>query len=167
MNPAASASLELRDIHAAPLPSFWPPAPGWWLLAVLLLAALVVLGIWLLRRYRRHRLQQQILGEIGQLGDCYSTDYYSSEKASEFVTGLSTLLRRVALQRYPREQVASLTGAAWLQFLDETGGKGEFEHGIGQLLERGAYAPQAGDLPAGELLALARCWAKQKLKAAA
>ena len=162
MNPAASASLELRDIHAAPLPSFWPPAPGWWLLAVLLLAALVVLGIWLVRRYRWHRLQQQILGEIDQLGDCYSTD-----KASEFVTGLSTLLRRVALQRYPREQVASLTGTGWLRFLDETGGKGEFEHGIGQLLERGAYAPQAGELPASELLALARCWAKQNLKAAA
>ena len=162
MNPAASAALELRDIHAAPLPSFWPPAPGWWLLAVLLLAVLVVLGTWLTRRYRSYRLQQQITGEIKRLADCYIVD-----NPSEFVTGLSTLLRRVALQRYPRERVASLTGPAWLRFLDETGGKGEFENGVGQILEHGAYAPQSGELPAGELLALAQRWAKQNLKTVA
>jgi len=162
MNPAAATTLELRDIHAAPPPTFWPPAPGWWLLAVLLVAALVVLGIWLTRRYRSYQLQRQIMDEIGRLGDCYSDDNYG-----DFVTGISTLLRRVALQRYPRERVASLTGTAWLRFLDETGGKGEFENGIGQILALGAYVPEAGELPAGELLVLARRWAKQNLKAAA
>jgi hypothetical protein len=162
MNPAATASLELRDIHAAPAPSVWPPAPGWWLLAVLLVTVLVVLGVWLTRRYRRYRLQRQIMDEIDNIGDCYSI-----ENIGVFVTGISTLLRRVALQRYPRERVASLTGAAWLRFLDATGGKGEFENGVGQILELGAYAPQTGELPASELLALARRWAKQNLKVAA
>jgi len=162
MNPAASAALDLRDIHAAPLPSVWPPAPGWWLLAVLLVAVLVVLGVWLTRRYRRYRLQRQIMDEIGKLSHSYVC-----EKSGEFITGISTLLRRIALQRYPREQVASLTGTAWLRFLDETGGKGEFENGIGQILELGAYLPEAGELPTGELLALARRWAKQNSKAVA
>ena len=131
-------------------------------MAVLLVAVLVVLGIWLTRRYRSHRLQRQIMDEIGSLDDCYY-----NERPGEFVTGVSTLLRRVALQRYPRERVASLTGAAWLRFLDETGGKGEFENGIGQILELGAYAPEAGEFSTGELLALARRWAKQNSKATA
>ena len=34
---------------------------------------------------------------------------------------ISELLRRVALVYYPREQVASLHGDTWLQFLNQTG----------------------------------------------
>ena len=80
---------------------------------------------------------------------------------------LSILLRRIALRRYSREQVASLTGSDWLQFLDATGGNGDFEHGIGQVLEVGPYRPQNRELPAGELLALARRWIKQNIEVAA
>ena len=95
MNP--SAALDLRDIHAAPPPPFWPPAPGWWLLAVLVLIALAVLATWAWRRYRRYRYERQILLEVERLSDCYSKD-----NVSGFITDISTLLRRVAIRRYPR-----------------------------------------------------------------
>jgi len=55
MNPGSE--LPLRDIHLpAPL-SWWPPAPGWWLLLTLLVA-IALLGGYLLHRYRRNALQR-------------------------------------------------------------------------------------------------------------
>jgi len=161
MNPAATATLDLRDIHAAAPPAFWPPAPGWWVVALLIIAILVLSTLWLLRRYRLYRLKVNIMDEIESLSSC------NTENTEEFTAHLSMLLRRIALRRYSRERVAPLTGSDWLRFLDETGGNGDFEHGIGQVLEIGPYRPQKSELPAEELLALARRWAKQNLKVAA
>ena len=42
---------KMRDIHYPGDPSWFPPAPGWWLVAALLIAAL----IWLYRRFYRYR----------------------------------------------------------------------------------------------------------------
>ena len=60
MNPLAAPPLDLRDIHAAAEPAFWPPAPGWWLLAGLGLFVILVAGRWLFRRIRRQRYQRQL-----------------------------------------------------------------------------------------------------------
>ena len=162
MNPAATATLDLRDIHAAAAPAFWPPAPGWWVLAVLLVAALVVTTVWLLRYYRARRHRRQIMDELDTL-----SAVNTKENTGEFVTKLSILLRRIALRRFARQRVASLTGTDWLRFLDETGGGGDFEHGVGQVLEVGPYCPQTREQPREALLALARRWAKQNLEKAA
>ena len=161
MNPAATATLDLRDIHAAAAPAFWPPAPGWWVLVVILIASLVLTTVWLFRRYRLYRLKIQIMDEIGALSDC------CTDNTEEFTARLSMLLRRIALRRHARQRVASLTGSDWLRFLDDTGGDGDFEHGIGQILEVGPYRPQTREQPREELLALARRWAKHNIKVAA
>ena len=161
MNPAAMAPLELRDIHAAAAPSLWPPAPGWWVLAVLLTAALVMATLWLLRRYHRFRQKRQIMNELNSL-----TNRYKTKNSSEFLAQLSILLRRIALRRYSRERVASLTGSDWLRFLDATGGGGEFEHGVGRILEAGPYRPHMQEVPAEELLAVARRWVLQNIEVA-
>jgi len=162
MNPTAAATLDLRDIHAAPPPAFWPPAPGWWVLAAVLLATLTVLAVWGYRRYRAYRQKRHIMNEVDQLTSCYT-----KENCAVFVTEISTLLRRVALRRYTRSRVAPLTGAAWLRFLDDTGGGGEFEKGVGRILAVGPYQPGTREVPADELLALARHWISKNLGAAA
>ena len=159
MNPTATATLDLRDIHAAAAPGLWPPAPGWWLLAIVLVALLAIGIPWLLRRYRLHRLKTQIMDELDTL-----TDYKYKENNVELLAQLSILLRRIALRRYSREQVASLTGSDWLRFLDATGGGGDFEHGVGQVLETGPYQAHNEDLPAEALLALARRWVQKNIE---
>jgi len=153
-------ALDLRDIHSAPPPEFWPPAPGWWVLGMLVVAVLTVTIVWLYRRYRLYRQRQQVLAELDQLK---ALD--TNQQAAKFTTAVSTLLRRVALMRYARQRVAPLSGAEWLRFLDETGGGGEFSTGAGQVLAYGPYAPQPQDVPVDRLLSLARSWIIKNLGA--
>jgi hypothetical protein len=152
MNPAVPPALDLRDVHAPPFPDFWPPAPGWWVLAALLAVLLVVVSVRLYRRYRLQRLRRQVLASLDDLSAAYRDD-----AAVGFVTEVSMLLRRVALRRFPRRQVASLFGADWCRFLDETGGDGGFSRGAGQVLADGPYAARIEVDPDG-LTALARRW---------
>jgi len=154
MNPSAQ-TLNLRDIHLPGEPGFWPPAPGWWLLAFVLLAVLVWLGRTGWRRYRIHRQRQRILALLDNLEK-------DNTVTPDFLAQLSILLRRLALMRFPRQQIASLTGCDWLRFLDSSGGNGQFCEGPGRVLADGPYLPelpQNVDVPA--LTRLVRDWIRQ------
>lgn len=148
---ALGDSLELRDIHLPAEPGFWPPAPGWWLLALLVLAVLALVGHRGWRELRRRRRRQRILSELDQLHD-------AGLQGPALVAAVSALLKRVALSRYPRAEVAALTGDAWLAFLDRSGGEGRFAEGAGQVLAEGAYAPETRGIDEPALLAIARDW---------
>lgn len=157
MNPASQSVLQLRDIHLPPGPGWWPPAPGWWVVAVLVLVLLVWMTRIALRRYRQRRQRQHILAMLDTLT-------LPSDEAvlPEMITKISTLLRRLALMRYPRQQVAALTGAEWLRFLDHTGGEGCFSQGPGQILASGPYQPALpADTDMAALNALVREWVKK------
>lgn len=160
MNPVAGQMLELRDIHVAPPPGWWPPAPGWWVVAVLLLAVLIPSLLWLRRRYLARRFRRQVMLELENI-----TNSYKDKSMDGFVAETGVWLRRVALYRYPQEQVASLTGSAWLEFLDATGGAGEFRNGVGQVLETGPYRSQVPNVAVDSLLALVRSWGQKNLEA--
>ena len=154
MNLAAQPALVLRDIHPPGDPSFWPPAPGWWLLAVLLLALLSWLVLIAWRRYRIRRQRRRVLGALDALAD-----QLGAGPSPAHLAMISVLLRRLALMRFPRERVAALTGAGWLGFLDETGGGGRFCEGPGQVLAAGPYQRDLPrDLDTAALAALVREW---------
>lgn len=144
--------LALRDIHAPPTPGLWPPAPGWWVLFALGLVLLGLLAWRLLRRYRLLRRRRKILDELAALE--------GRGVGPDLAAEVSALLKRVALARFPRAQVASLTGLSWLEFLDFNGGRGRFADGPGRVLAEGPYAP-APDFNANALLALAADWIRR------
>ncbi len=155
MSPAATADplAGLRAYHLPGPVSWWPPAPGWWLLAGLaVLACLVALG-WALGRRRRRAAARAALVELAGLRTAYARDRDPARFASE----LSRLLRRLALARFPRGEVAGLVGQRWLGFLDAHGGGGRFREGAGRLLADAPYRPRA-EVPVDELAALARDW---------
>jgi hypothetical protein len=145
--------LPLRDIHLPEPVSWWPPAPGWWLLLALLFAA--GLGAWLRQRHHaRHELRRQALEELERIENRFGR----GDDELRILEELSALLRRTAIARYPREQVASLTGQRWLRFLDGVMGGDGFSRGPGRALADAPYRPSiaADNIP--DLIDLCRRW---------
>lgn len=154
MNPDLS---QLRDIHLPAPISWWPPAPGWWLLAVLAVA--IVLGlVVMVRRRQRDNWRRSALLELAQLRQQYDLQLSAPQA---IVSRLSVLLRRVAISCFPREEVAMLSGDKWLAFLDRSMGEGRpFQSDKGRLLAVVPYVPDAS-IPADamfELFTLCENW---------
>jgi hypothetical protein len=157
MNPSPLAGVDLHDILSAPPPAFWPPAPGWWLVALLLLGVLSISGWRLTVVWRRRRRLTRILSEL---------DALATKRPEQVATQISVLLRRVALMCFSRSEVAPLTGNAWLAFLDRTGGNQAFSSGAGTVLATAPYASahMQTEVDKVALIALARQWIKLNLE---
>lgn len=140
MNTPAQTTLQLRDIHLPGLPDFWPPAPGWWVLAAIALGLGAWAGVLLWRQLRIRRQRRHILALLERMEQ--STN---GTATPEFLAQLSRLMRRLALMRFPRQEIASLTGIKWLQFLDSSGGNGQFSQGPGKVLAQGPYMRKLRD----------------------
>jgi hypothetical protein len=132
----AATELPLRDIHLPDAISWWPPAPGWWLLAGTLVFILIVALLWR-RHWQNQRLLRQLYAELEQLKLSYQAD----GDAAQTIKQLSILLRRACISYFPRQDVASLTGKDWLALLDSTTKDNAFSRGVGELLVAGPYRP--------------------------
>jgi hypothetical protein len=109
------ADLVIPPLHDVALPppiSPWPPAPA----ASTMLILLAMVALWLLLRryqcYRQNAYRRQALRQLDRL-------QASCRQHPEQLQQLPRLLRRTALQIWPREHVASLHGDAWLQRLEQ------------------------------------------------
>jgi len=141
---------ELRDIDLPASVSFWPPAPGWWILSIILLS---ILSAVLLGWYKRRALRRAALRELARL----QQDYLHRRSDEDLTRALSLLLRRLSLAVYPRNQVAGLHGEAWLHHLDRTTGTTAFSRGSGRVLLTLPYGAKGeADIP--QLLTLVGFW---------
>ena len=122
--------VNLKDIHLPPPVSFWPPAPGWWILAVLLISSLFIGGVLFYRQHKKRKPKTEALRILKDLQILYQ----NSKDEVVFLRNLSNLLRRTALTFYDNDEVASLQGSSWLEFLDKTGKTKEFSQGAGKVL---------------------------------
>jgi hypothetical protein len=128
---AASILTMLRDIHLPQggVASADPTLPLAWALALLLPAT--AFAVWRWRRRHVARALTQLRQAI--------TRYAADGDAVLLGSRLAGILRQHAVHRFPDDGVAGLSGAAWLRFLDNHGGAGEFEHGSGRVLDDWPY----------------------------
>lgn len=102
--PMQGTSLDL--LHDLSMPQefgWWPPAPGWY---VVILVIITAIAIWLFQAFARYRAgayRRAALRELESLHDQAS---------------IAELLRRTALVVTPRSVIADLTGGQWLEWLE-------------------------------------------------
>jgi hypothetical protein len=130
----------LADIVLPEAVSLTPVTLGWKLLAGLLILALLAAAAAAYRRYRRNRYRREALAELKVLSATVGGD---GEGKVEALRTLPVLLRRVALSADDRATVASLSGEAWLGYLDAHYPGAGFSHGPGQPLGAVGYLPGA------------------------
>ena len=119
MNPGVP---NLEPLRLPPEPPFWPPAPGWWLLALVVLA----LGLFLRHRRGRHPLVAAPVIEENSEEDLRSTALAELTRlprpygapAGPWLQALNALLKRLCRASYPDQISQTLSGRDWLAFLD-------------------------------------------------
>jgi len=146
---------QLRDIHAAPLAPWWPPAPGWWVLALLAAAALLWLLRKALRAYRARRRRQH----LARFLDSLVQQVDPAVQPQAFLSAVNRVFKIVALRAFPGERCARMQGRDWVDFLTARLAGGATAEAL-VVLADAPYRP-APEFDADGLVALARRWVMQ------
>lgn len=144
----------LRDIHGVSELPWWPPAPGWWLLAALLLTGLVWLARHGLKRYRARQRRQRLLDVI----DGIEAGIDPEAAPGPYLASLNRVFKIVALQAFPGAHCAQLAGQDWVGFVQDKLDGAEAAEPLAVLAE-GPYRPVA-EFDAEALTRLARQWVR-------
>jgi hypothetical protein len=147
--------LPLKDIHLPAGISWWPPAPGWWILLALIILIVGLIYWW---RQRQQRIRRSAVNMARLELDSLQSHYLKHQDARQFVADLSVLLRRLSISAFPRTETASLTGEAWLKFLDTPLQDHSFTSGPGRILVEAPYRPDVKAEEMQPLILLCQQW---------
>ena len=150
LDPGQDPLATLRDIHLPAEVPFWPPAPGWFMLAGAVALALAI-GL-LLEWRRRQTLAYRALQDLKAIARDGDTRVVGAACA--------VLMRRIVLSRQAHAPAAALTGDAFVRFLGE--GRGGVPAPIADFLARAPYLPpgaaEADAVDRAALVKAVRLW---------
>ncbi|WP_068313743.1 DUF4381 domain-containing protein [Polycladidibacter hongkongensis] len=124
----------MEKIEQPPPPpaiSMWPQTSGWLVVLALVLLVAVYFAKRLLERQKRNAYRRSALRALQRM---------QAEPAA-----LNRLLKKTALHAFPREEVARLSGDAWLQFLEASAPDLEFSIGPGRVFAHDIYRTAVSD----------------------
>jgi len=142
MNSDPASLRNLRDIAQPPPVSWWPPALGWW---VLLAAILIAAGFAAFQGWRRWQASAYRRAAVQEL------------QSAQSIAEIAAILKRTALAVYPRSEIASLSGQAWCQWLQDTGGQ-PVPSAVARIFSEGVFAKSAEENAQQEVSAFVRAW---------
>jgi len=139
-------SLEdLRDIVMPEPVSWWPLAPGWWILLVVFSIGVVMVVIRMAKRWHADAYRRAALRELDSATN---------------VMAIADILKRTALCASPRSGVASLSGAAWCEWLSLTG-RTPLPDSTARILTNDIFRERSVSGAVDELTAFAGIWIRQ------
>jgi hypothetical protein len=155
-NSPSDLLAQLDDIRGLGRIGWWPLAPGWWaLLALMSLAGVVIY-------WRRRAYWRSWKGDARRALDLLEAKLNGGNQ-QEIAASLSTLLRRIALQRHPRAECAGLWGQDWLRWLTAKDPNGFDWVTLGMVIVETPYAPPGRNVPLKNmksLISAAKRWVK-------
>lgn len=147
---------QLKDIHLPDPISWWPLAPGWYMVMVIILLMIFALFYLAYKRKINAKPKLQALDLLAS----YKQHYEQEGNTQVTSARVSELLRRVALVYYPRGQVASLHGESWIHFLNQTSKGVDFTPVQAMLLE--SPFKKGENINLKPLLTRTELWIKQR-----
>ena len=172
-NPALE---QLRDIHLPQAVHWWPPAPGWWIVAALLLALTIWLGRYLRARYRRQYFRGESQDLLKEIWQNYQQNHEQQAENSasadrDFIENTLALLRRagktaqLSSASNSEEHLQSMPSPALIEALDEhSAGKLSSALPLQAISER-LYRPDGKALTTEQaqcFYSVAKSWLKSK-----
>ncbi len=115
MNPPANPQVEallsqLPPIATPPPVSWWPLAPGWWVVLAVVVMTITCLVLWVVKRRIRTAYKRQALKLLQNI---------EVSQSERFATHMNGLLKQVCLCAYPQRktEIIRAYGEHWVNFL--------------------------------------------------
>ena len=148
MNPDPADLRKLHDIVVPDAVPWWPPAPGW------IVVFVVVLGIALVMSIRRFRAWKS---------DAYRRAALRELEAADSIPRIAEVLRRSALAIAPRETIAALQGEEWTRWLADRL-TNPIPADVAAVLAGSVYDPQHATADPDGLRRFARDWLRHHVR---
>jgi hypothetical protein len=106
---------QMRDISGLQEASIWPLAIGWWIILFIFLLIIAFISFRAKQKINYRKSWKYKL----ELELNYIAKNTSEENAKENISKLNEILKRIALQTYERNLIASLSEKNWLLWLTD------------------------------------------------
>ncbi|AFJ42737.1 DUF4381 domain-containing protein [Francisella orientalis] len=150
---------QLKDIYLpAKVSQWWPLAYGRWLLLGLIVLAFIIFLIILHFRKKRNSYKDSIVNDFRM-----AIEETQQNNPKEVLQNISVYLKRVALQKFPNQQIKTLHGEQWLEFLDSKMKHQNFKNTKANMLANSYRAIELDKQTLNEILTVAEQWLRRVL----
>jgi hypothetical protein len=111
-------------------------APGWYVTGALLIILVLVAAIFWYRHYKRNRYRAAALVQLAKK----EALLIPQQQYDALVYESDLLLKRIAMKKYGRDNVAGLTSLEWVNYINQTWKEKSFNNAEAQLLKHNVYA---------------------------
>ena len=129
----------LKDIYLPVEPHWWPPAPGWWIIAALIFAILW----WFGRRLWAYRVATRPIRAAQRIIDSLITEEAAAtSNDATLANQCNEVLKRLLVMALGMRTLTNQSGETWLRTLDQLSMTTSFTQGAGSVLGEERFRPQ-------------------------